>query len=173
LIAEAISTRSNDSFHTLTGSQQAGLATLSVLLIVILFWLSDTKTDWVCRLCETRGISSVPAYLVDISITSLLFIFFYGISPQIYYLYYQSIIPGLHNQWVVSSAFQFELAIQRLLMRPISGYSDLIAALTLWTLLFSVVWRYVLLWTKKKSWRHSALIGTSFGMMCLGWILTY
>lgn len=172
LIATAISTWSNDSFHTLTVSQQAGLATVSVLLIAILFWLSGIKTDWVYKLSETRDIPFVYACLVDISITYFLFVFFYGISPQIYYIYYQLIIPSLPNQWVVSSAFQFEPALQRLFMRPISSYGDLLAALTFWTLLFSVIWRYLLIWTQRKSWVYPALVGTGFGMMCLGWVLT-
>lgn len=74
-----------DSFFTLTGWGQVGLAFLSVVLAVgmlsLCLWLA-------------KGRARVVIALV-------LFWLFVWLSPQVYYAYYRIIIEGLPQQWVI------------------------------------------------------------------------
>ena len=172
-IAAVFSTWPSDSFHTLSVKQQTGLATWSVLLIAALIWFFNKKTSWIFRLGRTYDVSSVFACVVDLIVTTLLFVLFYSASPQLYYLYYQLVIPGLPSQWIINPLHDFGLSTERLLIHPVSNYSDLLAVLTFWTLLCSIIWRHLLARSKNFSWAQPAVIGIGFGLMSLVWNSKY
>lgn len=77
-----------DSFFDLTPWGQAGLASISVAMFAVLIlgaWIVlRTRPVWV------RPIGSL-----------VLFWLFVWLSPQIYYQYYQLVIPDLPTQWVI------------------------------------------------------------------------
>ncbi|MEM7491325.1 MAG: hypothetical protein AAF390_19600 [Pseudomonadota bacterium] len=78
-----------DSFFTLTGWGQAGLATLSLCLWAATLGLCLRPAMAARSLRLTRGL--------------VLFWLFVWFSPQVYYLYYQAIIDGLPWQVVVKA----------------------------------------------------------------------
>ena len=77
----------SDSFFTLTGSGQVGLACLSLVLAVGMLAL----TLWLAR-GRARIMSAFG-----------LFFLFVWLSPQVYYVYYRMIIDGLPQQWVIGA----------------------------------------------------------------------
>lgn len=79
---------SQDSFHTLTGVQQIGLGTLSLLLFSLCFYICFQFT-------KSR---SLPINLV---IFCTIFFLYVWLSPQIYYMYYMLIFDSLPMQIVI------------------------------------------------------------------------
>lgn len=79
----------NDSFFTLSLSGQIGLIILSTIMAISLIALSFWGLSW------TKIKALRPALAL------LLFWAFLWLSPQIYYLYYQFLIPNLPNQIVI------------------------------------------------------------------------
>lgn len=75
-----------DSFFTLSMWGQAGLVIISLILALI--WLS---VEW-----------RFARFLWGFVLAALLFYAFVYVSPQVYYSYYQVIIGGLPEQWVIS-----------------------------------------------------------------------
>lgn len=84
---------SKDSFFTLSGTGQAGLLTLSVLMAALM-------------LAMTRKICTGKKTVNRLGLAAILFVFFLWLSPQVYYSYYQLIIPGLPWQIVIKSPIE-------------------------------------------------------------------
>jgi hypothetical protein len=80
----------DDSFFTLSGGAQIGLALVSFLLVWVALQLVFSLT---------RG---RPLWLRFI-LAALLFVAFVWLSPQVYYAYYRALIEGLPAQWVISA----------------------------------------------------------------------
>ncbi len=80
----------DDSFFTLSGGAQIGLALVSFLLVWTVFWIVST-------LAKGR-----PIWL-RLMLAALLFVAFVWLSPQVYYAYYRAVIEGLPAQWVISA----------------------------------------------------------------------
>ncbi len=79
-----------DSFFTLSGGGQIGLAVLSGIMSVAMVWL-------------TWRLARAWALPIRIVIWAALFVAFVWLSPQIYYFYYMTIIDGLPLQVVIKS----------------------------------------------------------------------
>lgn len=79
-----------DSFHTLTGAGQIGLALLSLVLSATLLW-----AGW-------RVMAGKPITL-RIALALALFFGFVWLSPQVYYTYYMTLFDGLPWQSVIKS----------------------------------------------------------------------
>jgi hypothetical protein len=78
----------SDSFFSLSGGGQAGLAALSLALSVLV--LLGTA-----RLMRGRGLG------VRLGIAVVVFALFVWLSPQVYYTYYRMIFDDLPAQWVI------------------------------------------------------------------------
>ncbi|MBX2886734.1 MAG: hypothetical protein KTR32_42705 [Granulosicoccus sp.] len=119
--------RQTDSFATLTPLGAIGL-TLLMLGMVGLLVIINTGLVQLIRRTFSTSIIKAPLGLATALLT---FVFFWGVSPQIFYLYYQLLFDGLPIQWVIRDGFPIYRAL--LLMAPdnISNSSDLAAGVTL------------------------------------------
>jgi len=147
LIVYALSNWKSDSFYTLNVVQQSGLVLLSVLLIGLVFWLSDIKTRYIQKRLLTRRLLLAPLCLADILFSLATFILFLSLSLQVYYLYYQLIFPGLPSQWVVD----FEFNLNLLSMSSPTNFNELLSGLTAWVMVFAILLRYLVKWSTVKS----------------------
>ena len=89
----------NDSFFSLSGPGQVGLAALSIVMTVLVLLGA-------ARLMRGRGVA------LRLGIAVVVFALFVWLSPQVYYTYYQQIFDDLPVQWVIGwpplkSAFAF------------------------------------------------------------------
>ncbi len=96
---------------------------LVIALVLINVWIS---------LRIRREFSSIAIRIPLNLIAALLtFVVFWGISPQIFYLYYQLLFDGLPMQWVIRDWFPIRRALSLLLPGNIANSSDLAAGFTL------------------------------------------
>lgn len=79
-----------DSFFTLGPAGQIGLAMLTLVLTGLMLWL-------------VRRLGRSLPRAARIALALALFWAFLWLSPQVYYLYYQTIIPGLPWQSVIKA----------------------------------------------------------------------
>lgn len=146
IIYWALTHWSGDSFHHLNQIEQFGLLVWSLLLIIFLGWISILKTGWIERWFNNKASTSnrpdIALHFLDIMVTLALFELFYAFSPQLYYGYYLIIFDDLPLQWIAPNEFSLSQIIGRIFMHSITKMSDLLAALTLWILIFQVIWRY-------------------------------
>ena len=71
----------NDSFQTLTLTQQVGLLILSLVLLTCTLWITY-------RITKNRSLS------IRLLVAVIIFWLFLWLSPQIYYAYYQILCPA-------------------------------------------------------------------------------
>jgi hypothetical protein len=132
-----------DSFYTLTPWPRAGLALLSVTLIIALFWASAAKSAVLYR---AGGKLRVPALLMlaaDLVASVTLMAGAIWFSPQIYYSYYRLVLPGLPSQWVLSGWASIETLLSQARMLPDASLADHMVGLTFWSLLVMTCWLFV------------------------------
>lgn len=167
IITKALMHWSGDSFYHLDPIEQFGLLAWSMLLIFILGWISALKTGRIEHQFRSKAsISNRPSlatHLLDIIITLALFELFYAFSPQLYYGYYLIIFDDLPLQWIAPNDFSLSQTINRIAMHSIDKFSDLLAALTLWILVFQVVWRYLASSEKLNGSKKVVICGIIFG----------
>jgi len=167
LITLLLRNGASDSFYTLSLVHRTGLMFYSGFLIAILYWISDSKSRWLQNKLAPQHRFLLPACLFDIALSSALFLIFYIVSPQLYYLYYQIIIPGLDWQWVVGTTSLNGSNFTHLAMRSVGNYSQLLSGLTLWTLVFAVIWQYLALSRSPKPGLRAALYAGAFALFYL------
>lgn len=97
-----------DSFFTLKTSGRAGVLAISVVSILIFFILLAAKSRSILRRTGTGSAIRFAGFLADCGLGLAIFGFLYSLSPQIYYTFYRLIIPGLPNQLVIKSVFDWE-----------------------------------------------------------------
>lgn len=95
-----------DSFWTLSVPGRIGVATISISGLLILAAVNNWKTQAILRWSRYRW--RVPVWLLDVALSLALFALLFSISPQIYYSFYQQIIAGLPNQWVIDGPFNWD-----------------------------------------------------------------
>jgi hypothetical protein len=159
---------SGDSFHTLSSPGRSGLALLTIAMVFTLLWLSDLKSRLL--IAKTR-LPPIPGLIIDLAATLVIFLIWYSLAPQIYYLYYQSIIPGLPNQWVVSKLRLEETTWLLSHSGPLS-YSLQSAQLALWWLtgVASLRW-FIRTQSNQTDPKSIILPGLTITCCCLGWYL--
>ena len=109
-----------DSLFTLTSAQITGLMVVNVLVGALVLFMSIMATRYL------RQANTVALRFGFISaLSALLYFAFVWLSPQVYYLYYQTIIPGLPAQWVIKSLPEtIFTATESLAMGPHGSLSD-------------------------------------------------
>jgi hypothetical protein len=169
LIFKVLLVQTNDSFYSLSVIQRMGLIAWSMLLITVLFWISFLKSAKILARQVAHNKSLLIAFVTDLVLTLALFVLLYRLSPQIYYIYYQLVVPGLPVQWVLKPGLDLELLFPKLLLQSTKSYSDLLVGLTFWWLIFCTLWRYILMLTGRQ-WRiWSIFVGAGFGLAHSGW----
>ena len=126
-----------DSIYTLSPLQIAGLLMWSMALIIIYFVIVCYKTRALSNLFQRLP---SPIFLAADWVTSaILFLLLFGLSPQIYYLYYIMIIDGLPMQWVIGSSINFLQLVNLLSGANLHNYADFLSAIVYkTTLLYSL-----------------------------------
>ncbi len=84
-------------FSTLTVSAQFGLAALSVSLAALACAANGLKSRWL----SNRLSPYWHRLAIDLPLTAVLAVIAVELSFQIFYAYYQIVIPGLPAQWVI------------------------------------------------------------------------
>ena len=151
-----------DSFYTLPMPERLGLLAWSAVLIGTFIFICQRKTQWIFQ----TGCRPATGFVADLLATLAIFTLLYGLSPQLYYFYYQQIIPGLPTQWVVHTPFELEQLFKPVLLRPTFNYADMLAGVTLWTCLFAVVLHHWLRATCEHGLSSQVLFGLGAAM---GW----
>jgi hypothetical protein len=100
-----LSGHQEDSLFTLRPLEQLGVVALAALMMLAAGWLAYRAA---CRLARlTRSPSAHAAGLAaNLALTLALYALGWMLAPQIFYAYYQMIIPGLPSQWVIRGAEQ-------------------------------------------------------------------
>jgi len=97
-----------DSFFTLKTGGRVGVLAISGLSILLFSFMLDQKSRWILRKTSASLSSRVLSLIADCALGLAVFGFLYSLSPQIYYTFYRVLIPGLPNQIVIQSLFDWE-----------------------------------------------------------------
>lgn len=95
-----------DSFWTLSTFGRIGVVAISLIGLLLLTALSGWKTRRILGWSKHRW--RIPIWLCDVLLTVLLFAVAFSVSPQIYYSFYQDIIAGLPDQWVIDRPLNWD-----------------------------------------------------------------
>lgn len=129
-----------DSFYTLTDNGQIGLALLSLFLSAATVFAAGH----LFRLVPDKGLPTQLAARIGVAVF-IMWIFVW-LSPQVYYLYYQTIFDGLPWQIVIRNPPEFHAIVEHV---TFSGPETLSAhakgALAWLLLLYAASW---------PTWRH-------------------
>lgn len=115
---------SNDSFFDLSVAGQIGLFVISTILFVMVFFL-------------TRRASKGLKIWQHIVFALFVFWLFVWLSPQVYYMYYRVLIPGLPLQWVIWPPASPLVALEYLLFQGPANLSAHSQGLLGWSLVLS------------------------------------
>jgi hypothetical protein len=157
----------SDSLFVLSSIEIVGLISLTSIMAIALFLINLKKTHWLHSKYQPANFSKNKIYwiiLCDLFLTLALFIFFWAIAHQIHYLYYQQIMDGLQNQWVIGGGMRIERAIRFITLSHENSIADHANGLALWAgLLTSALYpilKFQPKWTK-------LLVGTSLAIMTI------
>ena len=112
----------DDSFNTLTTTQQLGLTAISILLGIICIFICF-------RFARNRSL------LGRLLISFGIFFLFVWLSPQIYYIYYLIIFDGLPFQTVIKQPPSLWALTQLLTFQSKASLSDHSKAILGWVLI--------------------------------------
>jgi hypothetical protein len=115
-----------DSFFTLSQGGQAGLLAVSAGLSILMVWVMRRAA---------RG----RRWPVRVLVWAGAFTAFLWLSPQVYYLYYRTIIDGLPLQWVIGPWPDPVRAVAVLAFAAKPSLADHGAALLGWLMLLSAL----------------------------------
>ncbi len=169
LIVGALEDFSNDSFHSLSGFRQIGLAGWSGLIIAGACWLASITSSKIYQLCDYLKWPIRAGLIVDLVVTVIGFTLLYQLTPQIYYFYFQVVIPDLPWQWVLKPEFDIASLIATLLQPNAENYAELLVKVTFWVILLGVIWRFLVRSINLVLWKQSAITGLSFAIAHGGW----
>ena len=124
-----------DSFVTLSFAGQLGLGTVTVVLILILLSINL----YVSKKLRQSIVSPIIALPINLICAFFLFVLFWGISPQFFYLYYQLLFDDLPWQWVRRDWLPIKQTLLLLFPGRIHNTSSLAAGIALVILLAQVV----------------------------------
>jgi len=97
---------SGDSFWTLSDTGRIGVVAITVTGLLILAGVSAWKTKIILRWSQHRW--RIPVWLFDAALGVALFAVLFSISPQVYYSFYQQVIAGLPDQWVIDGPINWD-----------------------------------------------------------------
>ncbi|MEJ6397101.1 hypothetical protein [Yoonia sp. 208BN28-4] len=124
----------DDSFWTLTTAGRAGVIAITVSGLALVLWIAQKLTPTFAKLpfLAAAILHSVAALAI--------FAVIYGVSPQVFYSFYQIIFPDLPAQWVISPATALSRLGDAIDLITAPNLSDDIAGLTFWTLIPFAAW---------------------------------
>lgn len=135
-----------DSLFTLEPLEQAGVVAIAASLILMGGWLAfhlarHLSTLWrdPCARCL--------ALIANLNVTLTGYAVCFILSPQVFYSYYQMIIPGLPTQWVVRADYGLSDLAGALQLRSNSNLAMSAAGAFFWTLagltisVHAIAWR--------------------------------
>ena len=108
LWAAALFGYQNDSFFDLSFFGRLGVLSISGTLITLFALFVVWKSRKVLAMASKRAISSWFVLVVDCVLGLAVFGTLHALSPQAFYQFYHLIYPGLPNQIVVKTLFDYE-----------------------------------------------------------------
>jgi len=159
-----------DSFFTLDNWQRQGLLIVSTSLIAIFFFLSAIKTKWFLGHDGRIARRGRSVCFLDLVATCGLFALLYPLAAQVYYAYYQAIIPGLPNQWVVKSGIDSSTASAFSLAGSNLSLNRFLATMTIWTAVSAVIWQHLGVSARHQNKTHALVIGLLFAAANYTWL---
>ena len=118
-----------DSFYTLSNGGQIGLTLLSLVLAIATLVAAGS----LFRLVPNRGLPALLAARIGVAIFVMWL--FVWLSPQVYYLYYQTIFDGLPWQIVVQNPPEFHTILQQITFSGPATLSDHSKGALIWLLI--------------------------------------
>ncbi len=146
----------DDSLFTLSFSEISGLLMLASIMAMTLFLISLSKTYWLYHRTEhfAHSIYKYTSLLIfDLLMTVALCLLSFFLAPQFYYLYYQQIIEGLPNQWVVGGGLSLERIFYFFTLPADGSIADHATGVILWVCMLSSA-LYPLLKAKPLSFKY-------------------
>lgn len=137
----------NDTILTLSALNGSLLFVLAVGVTLCAAWGAMLKTRYLQRcyldVNSRVGLFWLLATVGDLLLSVVAFWLSLTLAPQLFYLFYRVIIPGLPLQWVVQPMGIGEIW-PLLQLHRLTILSDLGAGLLLSTVLIAVVWSWIL-----------------------------
>ena len=135
-----------DSFHSLSMNGQIGLLLLTASLAAGIAWFTSHICDkrllgWV-NIDKTITAGGAAGLALKLGSALIVMMVLLSLSPQIYYQFYQLIIPGLPAQWVIQPERTASMMIERLTFSGTTTYASAFTGIVLWTVLAEVVVRH-------------------------------
>lgn len=129
-------TFTDDSLFVLSPIEIIGLIVLTSLMAIVLLLININKTRYLhLWLNQTNNKILYSHYWFipfDLFLTIILFFLFWAIAPQIHYIYYQQIMDGLQNQWVIGGGIKVDRAIRFITLSEKNSIADHANGIALW-----------------------------------------
>ncbi len=145
-----------DSFFTLSGFGQAGVLLISAAGLAAIYALSAAKSRRLLRDQPTRAV----LVLLDCIVSVVLFGLIYALSPQIFYAFYQQVIPGLPDQTVLRLPLAIDQMRAAFALDPRGSMASHLAGIGWLGIVPFTLWFHA---------RTSAVRGEIFLILALGW----
>lgn len=130
-----------DSYWTLNWVGHTGVVTISLVGIAMLFLALAAKTRLVLGLA--RGGPGMIRASLDGLAGLLIFAVVFSVSPQVFYTFYQLIIPGLPSQLVVDTLIDTDRLTAIARLDPQGSLADHLAGITFWAILPFTLWLHL------------------------------
>ena len=132
---------SGDTIYNLSPAGRAGLILLSSILILLVVYFSQRKSQWLYQKrfkVADSPIRPVAMISADVLLTLLLFFVALTLVPQLYYTYYH-LLFDLPQQWVIKPYYSFSRFWHVLRVAPDANLGVHTAGLLGWWLLLLAV----------------------------------
>ncbi len=133
---------SQDSFFTLNLFGNAGIIIISTVLISLFYKILFIKSQYLSRKTMLRADLLILTSLIDCILSLMLFVFLHSLSSQIYYGFYQMLIPDLPNQLVIKSILSFERIQSLMIISQDGSLSNHLSSLCLLAISPFTFWVY-------------------------------
>ena len=121
--------------RTLAPAKGLGLALIAAALCLAIL----AGAARISGLISRRGGGFAARASFDMALKGAGFAALHTLSPQLFYAYYRTIIPGLPAQWVIRAP-DWPRVTEALLFAPEARLAEHLAALLFWGLLLQAVW---------------------------------
>ncbi|GAB5467852.1 MAG: hypothetical protein Kilf2KO_08820 [Rhodospirillales bacterium] len=126
--------RAGDSLFTLQPLASLAVATLALVLIVAGWVLAFEVAVRLCRWGQGQRRRRL-ALAANLALLPLCFLLLHSLAPQVFYLLYRLLLPGLPAQWVIAAPWDLAPLVAALALGPGSSLSSLASGLAFWSLL--------------------------------------
>ena len=147
---------SGDSLFTLKPVEIVGVLAISLVLIVLFFWLLMLGLAPMAKAVAGRSFRRAGVAILSVIGSLLIFGIAHTLSPQIYYAYYRKIIPGLPDQWVIKTWLDWPRLAEAAAFHGNGSLSSHLTGLVFWSIVIFVLWVFSVRW-REEQWQASPI----------------